>query len=97
MIGGGSDLAAVDATGLESRHCSAYYGRRSGRKSHRFPKVSEVVDTRSHLCLGAVVGRGPSPDNLQLHAVARQAHGRHRFRALAGDLAYDAERHHRYR
>lgn len=90
------DLAAVDATGLESHHASAYYGYRTGRKYHRFPKISEVVDVESHLCLAAVVDRGPSPDNLELHAVARQARRRHAFKALAGDLAYDGEHHHRY-
>jgi hypothetical protein len=90
----------VDSTGLESRHCSAYYTRRCqhhrGHVKHRFPKLSAVVDTRSHLFLAAVVDRGPKPDDLEFHAVVRQARGRQRFVFLLGDCGYDAELHHRF-
>jgi len=90
------DLAAIDSTGLESRHVSTYFGQRCGRKYRRYPKVSQVVDTRSHLALAAVVDRGPKPDDIEFHAAVRQAHARHRFAALGGDVAYDGERHHRF-
>lgn len=90
------DLAAVDSTGLESHHVSTYYGRRSGRQYHHYPKVSEVVDTASHLCLAAVIDRGPQPDDREFHPVVRQAHARHTFRAVAGDAGYDGEHHHRF-
>jgi hypothetical protein len=90
----------VDSTGLESRHCSAYYTRRRGRHrghvKHRFPKLSAVVDTRSHLFLSAVVDRGPKPDDLEFRDVVRRARARHRFVILLGDAGYDAEPHHRF-
>jgi hypothetical protein len=96
LLAEANDLAAVDSTGLESRHVSTYFGRRSGRKYHRFPKVSQVIDTRSHLALAAVVDRGPKPDDIEFHPVVRQGHDRHPFAALAGDVGYDGEHHHRF-
>ena len=90
----------MDSTGLESRHCSAYYTRRCrhhrGHVKHRYPKLSAVVDTRSHLFLAAVVDRGPKPDDAEFHAVVRQARRRQRFVFLLGDCGYDAEPHHRF-
>ncbi len=86
----------MDSTGLESRHVSTYFGQRSRRRYRRYPKVSEVVDSRSHLALAAVVDRGPKPDDIEFHSVVRQAYARHRFLALAGDVGYDGEHHHRF-
>jgi hypothetical protein len=61
-----SKLAAIDSTGLESRHVSAYFTRRCGRHKghykHRFPKLSAICDTANHLILGAVIDRGPKLD-----------------------------------
>ncbi len=91
-----NDLAAIDSTGLESRHVSTYFGHRSGRKYRRFPKVSEVIDTRSHLALAAVVDRGPRSDDHEFHPLVRHAHARHPFAAVAGDVGYDGEHHHRF-
>jgi len=92
--------AAVDSTGLESRRCSAYYVRRcqrnAGHVKRRFPKLSAVVDTRSHLFLSAIVDRGPKPDDLEFRAVVRAARRRHRFLVLLGDAGYDGEPHHRF-
>jgi Transposase DDE domain len=88
----------VDSTGLESRHCSAYYTRRCqrhhGHLKHRYPKLSAVVDTRSHLFLAAVVDRGPRPDDLEFHRVVLQARVRMPFQTLLADAGYDAEPHH---
>jgi transposase len=58
--------------------------------------LSAVVDTGSHLFLGVVVDRGPKPDDLEFHRVARQAHRRHPFDALLADVGYDAEHHHEF-
>ena len=55
-----------------------------------------MIDVNSHLFLGVVVDRGPKPDDLELHRVARQAHRRHPFDALLADVGYDAEHHHRF-
>jgi Transposase DDE domain len=89
-------LAAADSTGLESQHCSTYYGQRCGRRKRRFPKVSQLVDVQSHLALAAVVERGPGPDDPAFHPLARQAHRRHRFPILLADAGYDGEDHHQF-
>ena len=60
-------LVAMDGTGLESRHASAYYVRRKakGGKSEqkltyqRFPKAGLVSDCSSHMILAVVPGAGP--------------------------------------
>ena len=96
LIATDSLLAAVDSTGLESSNASPYFGRRTGRKFHRYPKLSAVVDVGSHLFLGVVTDRGPKPDDMELHRVSRQAHRRHPFEALLGDVGYDAEHHHEF-
>ena len=66
-------LAAIDGTGLESRHASSYYVRRRGNTGkywqkltyQRFPKAGILCDCRSHLILAVVPGRGPGPDRYQ--------------------------------
>lgn len=78
---------------MHSGCASHYFGQRSGRKYHRFPKVSAVVDVDSHLLLGAVIDRGPQPDDREFHRLARQAHRRQPFDALLGDVGYDGEHH----
>ena len=86
----------MDSTGLETGHISTYFGQRSGREYRRYPKLSQVVDTRSHLTLALVVDRGPKPDDIEFHSVVKQAIGRHRFTALAADVGYDGEHHHQF-
>jgi hypothetical protein len=94
-----SRLAAIDSTGLEARHVSHYFTRRCGRhRAHdkaRYPKVSAVCDTRSHLVLGAVIDRGPKPDHCEFAAAVREAHRRQPFATLLGDAGYDGEPAHR--
>ena len=66
-------LAAVDGTGLESRHTSRYYVKRRASSGDRdqittyakYPKVVFVVDCSSHMILAAVPGRGPGSDLVQ--------------------------------
>ncbi len=43
-----------------------------------------------------MVDRGPKPDDIELHRVARQAHRRHPFDTLLADVGYDAEHHHAF-
>ena len=93
LIGPANTLAAIDSTGLESRHVSTYYGQRCGQKKHRFPKVSVVVDVKTHLCLAAAVERGPKADDIVFHRLAREAHDRHTFTHLLADAGYDGEHH----
>jgi hypothetical protein len=91
-------LAAIDGTGLESRHTSRYYVKRrsSGdadpvRTYAHFPKVVFVVDCQSHLILSAVPGRGPGSDLVQFGRAWSQAARRARIDVLLADADFDAE------
>ena len=92
-------LAAIDSTGLETRHASRYYTRRSwrhqGHLKTRFPKLSAICDTATHLVLGAVVDRGPKVDHVEFEATVRDALSRQPFATLLGDAGYDSEKAHR--
>jgi len=92
-------LAAIDSTGLETRHASRYYTRRcwrhEGHLKTRFPKLSAVCDTATHLVLGAVVDRGPKVDHIEFEATVRDALWRQPFATLVGDAGYDSEKAHR--
>ncbi len=92
-------LAAVDGTGLESRHVSRYYAkRRSGTGTGtqettcaEYPKVVLVVDCASHMAPAAVPGRGPASDLVHFRAALRQAARRARIGTLLADADFDAE------
>lgn len=56
----------VDATGLEARHVSRYYVWRKVYRHfprRRWPKVSLIGETETHLIGGAVITWGPSQDS----------------------------------
>jgi hypothetical protein len=92
-------LAAVDGTGMETRHTSRYYVKRRSRTGSgtqettysKYPKVVLVTDCQSHLVLAAVPGRGPGSDLRQFRAALKDAAGRARIGTLLGDADYDAE------
>ena len=92
-------LAAVDGTGMETRHTSRYYVKRRSRTGSetqittysKYPKVVLVTDCQSHLVLAAVPGRGPGSDLQQFEAALKDAAGRARIGTLLGDADYDAE------
>jgi Transposase DDE domain len=92
-------LAAVDGTGMESRHTSRYYVKRRSRTGSetqettysKYPKVVLVTDCQSHLVLAAVPGRGPGSDLQQFEAAIKDAAGRARIGTLLADADYDAE------
>ncbi len=91
-------VAAVDATGLEARHVSAYFGLRRGGEGHRRragPKLTVVIHAHSHLIIGAVPGVGPSQDSPDFMPALRQAAGLVRIDTALGDAGYDAEHNHR--
>ena len=96
-----SPVAAVDATGLETRHVSEHFGKRQGdgkRSGHRqraWPKLTAVLHTHSHLIVGAVTGVGPSQDSPDFTPVMRQAASIMAFGAVLADAGYDAEHNHR--
>lgn len=97
-------LAAMDGTGLESRHASTYYVRRKtkdqdlqpSRTCRHFPKVGIVCDCHSHLILSMVPERGPGSDVSHFQRAFDQALGRSRIATLVADAAYDAEHRHVY-
>jgi hypothetical protein len=93
-----SKLAAIDSTGLETRHVSVYFTHRCGRHrehwKHRYPKVSAVCDTPSHLILGAVIDRGPKLDHVEGEATLVAAFVQQPIGTLLGDSGYESERFH---
>lgn len=96
-----SSVAAVDATGLETRHVSLYFRVRRGlaqTPTHRrrsWPKLTAVVHTGSHLIVGAVTGIGPTQDSPEFTPAMRQAAGLVPFDTVLADAGYDAEHNHR--
>jgi len=67
--------AAVDATGLESRHTSPYFFTRAGRKQAAltWTKLTVACDTASHFFTAATVAIGPSNDSPQFRPAMFQA------------------------
>src|SRR5262249_56730641 len=65
---GEKPTAAVDGTGLESRHTSRYYFKRAGREhsSRLWTKLTVAVDTGSHFLAGAQVRARPANHSPQL-------------------------------
>lgn len=89
--------AAIDATGLETRHTSAHYVKRTGYKRflrYSWPKLTAVCDTQSHLIVGAVTGTGPSQDSPYLPPAMEQAAQNVKPHRLLADKAFDAEHNH---
>lgn len=69
---------------------------RSGRRGRqkRWPKLTAVVDTRTHLFLSAAVTRGPRQDAPQLLPAVRAAVKRTPIDTLLADAGYDSEANH---
>jgi DDE family transposase len=88
--------AAIDSTGLETRHISTFFRWRNRRPEsvHQFPKLTVLCDLGSHLWLAAHVCLGPSQDSPQFEPVVRQAARLHRLDEVLGDKGYDAEHNH---
>jgi Transposase DDE domain len=89
--------AAIDATGLETRHVSRYFIWRLGSR-HKFstyPKVTVVCDLASHFWLSLHVVRGPCVDSPQFKPAVTAAVANQPISELLGDKGYDAEHNHR--
>jgi hypothetical protein len=93
---GEEPTAAVDATGLESRHTSRYFARRSGAEHASWTKLTAAVDTASHFIAGATVTTGPSNDSPQFKPVLAQASLAVGWDRVLADAAFDTETHHSY-
>jgi DDE family transposase len=97
-------LAALDGTGLETRHASSYYVKRRANTGkywqrttyQRFPKAGVLCDTQTHLVLAVVPERGPAPDGPHFERALVEALARVRLAAVAADAGYDGEHHHRF-
>jgi hypothetical protein len=96
-------LAAIDSTGMESRHASRYFIHRRSRKPNpwktveysRYPKLGLLVDCSNHFILGCLTDQGPKPDTRDLEPTLRHTTPRVRIEWLAGDAGYDSESNHR--
>jgi len=86
----------VDGTGLESRHTSRYFARRSGAEHASWTKLTAAVDTASHFLAGATVTTGPSNDSPQFKPVLAQASLAVGWDRVLADAAFDSEAHHEY-
>jgi len=98
------DLAALDGTGFESHHASHYYVQRRAKGGKtwqktsytRYPKAGILCDTRTHLILAVVPGRGPGPDSKHFRPALDQARRHAPLKTLAADAGYDSEASHTY-
>ena len=88
--------AAVDATGLESRHTSRYFARRSGAEHATWTKLTVACDTATHFLAGAAVTTGPSNDSPQFRPVLTLASVAVGWDRVLADAAFDSEAHHAY-
>jgi hypothetical protein len=87
----------IDATGLETRHASRHYVMRRNSRQFawsRWPKLTLVCHSRTHLFAAVVVGEGPSQDSPEFTPAVRQAHDNLAFDRLLGDAGYDGEHNH---
>ena len=96
-------LAALDGTGLESRHISAHFLRRCAqtrtkrqKKHTRHPKVGLLCDCASHLVVAAIPGRGPSSDSVHYRRALQEALLCVSIDTLVADAGYDSEDAHVY-
>jgi hypothetical protein len=98
-------LAAIDGTGFETRHISAYFVKRRSRACKtgyqtttytRYPAANLLCDCDSHLVLSVATGRGPGPDDPYFRRVVKQAAQRVKIAVLAADAGYDSEAAHVY-
>lgn len=96
-------LAAIDGTGFETRHISAYFVRRRDRAGKtgyqtttytRFPAANILCDCDSHLVLSVMTGRGPGPDDPYFQPALKRASSRTRIDTLLADAGYDSEAAH---
>lgn len=99
LLGRCTRHAAIDSTGLESRHVSAYYTRRcqrhAGHYKHRYPKLSAICDTANHLILGIVIDRGPKVDAVEFRRTLHETLNHQPLGSLLGDAGYESEGFHR--
>jgi hypothetical protein len=96
-------LAAMDGTGLETRHISAYFVKRRERACKtgyqtttytRYPYAELVCDCRTHFVLAVLTARGPAADDPFFQPALRQALRRVPVATILGDAGFDSESAH---
>ena len=88
--------AAVDSTGLDATVHSTHYARRRGKRYRlkKWPKLTLVVHTRSHLIVAATLGAGPGQDAPLFEPAMVQAAWNLDIDRLLADGGYDSEANH---
>ena len=103
LIGKRVILAALDGTGFESHHVNTYFVQRRDREVKekyqtttysRFPKAGIACDTKSHLILAGVPGRGPAPDQWHYKEALKEMDAQASIKVLLADAGYDGEQNH---
>jgi hypothetical protein len=97
-------LSAIDGTGLESHHISAYFVKRKAKGEERYqmttytryPKVGIVSDCATHLILSGVPSRGPFPDIVHFEKALSEAEKNVHTNILTADAGYDSEKSHAF-
>jgi hypothetical protein len=92
-------LAAIDSTGLQSRHASRYFIHRRSRVPNlwqttqytRYPQLGLLVDCSNHVVLGYLSDQGPKPDIRDLAPTLSRTSGHVRIEWLTADAGYDSE------
>lgn len=91
--------AAIDSTGLESRHISQHFVQCTKRPSYhrrRWPKMTILCDTETHLIAGCIVTEGPSYDFGLFEPTAKQAFGHVEIDRILADAGFDSESNHQF-
>ncbi len=94
--------AALDSTGFDCGHASRYYIRRRSRGTKqwqtvaysRYAKLEAAFDCRTHLLIGALVGRGPKPDTDRFVPLLDATLENARVGSALADAGYDSEANH---
>jgi transposase len=93
---GSKEQAAIDSTGFESTHRSSHYAWRMGRRyrMRKWPKITLVCHTRTHLIAVALMSVGPSQDSPLFEEALYKAVWHLDIDCLLADGGYDAEHNH---
>jgi len=103
VLKGRVSMAAIDGTGFETHHISAYYikRRQKGRENEyqtttytRYPYAAITCDCASHLVLAVVPGRGPGPDDPYFRPAVSRTARRVKIDTLLADAGFDSESAH---
>lgn len=98
------NLSAIDGTGFESHHISAYFVKRKAKGEEkyqmttytRYPKAGIVVDCDTHLVLAGVPERGPYPDIVHFEKAVTLSEKNVHSKILTADAGYDSEKSHTF-